>query len=94
MAVISDGNTYGVPEGLMFSFPLDVNQNGEWSIRKFELNDFQKEKLQKSAEELLEERKIALDNWLNVITQKSFSFIILISDPLLNGGELVLFFVK
>jgi len=25
MAVISDGNTYGVPEGLMFSFPLDVN---------------------------------------------------------------------
>jgi malate dehydrogenase len=62
MAVISDGNTYGVPEGLMFSFPLDVNHNGEWSIRKFELNDFQKEKLTKSAEELLEERKIALDN--------------------------------
>jgi malate dehydrogenase len=62
MAVISDGNTYGVPEGLMFSFPLDVNQQGEWSIRKFDLNDFQKEKLQKSAEELLEERKIALDN--------------------------------
>ena len=40
MAVISDGNTYGVPEGLMFSFPLDVGVNGEWSIRKFELNDF------------------------------------------------------
>jgi len=62
MAVISDGNTYGVPEGLMFSFPLEVNLNGEWSIKKFELNDFQKEKLSKSAEELIEERKIALDN--------------------------------
>ena len=62
MAVISDGNTYGVPEGLMFSFPLEVNHSGVWSIKKFELNDFQKDKLAKSAEELLEERKIALGN--------------------------------
>lgn len=33
MAVISDGNTYGVPEGLMYSFPLLIDSNGEWSIK-------------------------------------------------------------
>ena len=44
----------------MFSFPLDVDSNGEWSIRNFDLNDFQKEKLLKSAQELLEEKNIAL----------------------------------
>ena len=29
MAVTSDGNTYGVAEGLMYSFPV-VCKNGEW----------------------------------------------------------------
>jgi malate/lactate dehydrogenase len=41
MAVISDGNTYGVPEGLMYSFPLLIDSNGEWSIKQYELNEFQ-----------------------------------------------------
>ncbi len=53
MAVISDGNQYGIAESLMFSFPLLIDSNGEWSIKQYELNEFQKQKLQASAEELL-----------------------------------------
>jgi len=60
MGVISNGNKYDVPDDLIFSFPLDV-ANGEWKVRDYELNDFQKEKLKASWEELLGERKIALD---------------------------------
>jgi len=60
MAITSDGNSYGVPEGLMFSFPLEIQSDGSWSVRKYNLNEFQKAKLIASANELLEERKIAL----------------------------------
>lgn len=61
MGVISNGNQYGVPEDLIFSFPLDVNNTSDWKIRQYELNDFQKAKLEASWTELLNERKIALD---------------------------------
>ena len=60
MGVISNGNQYGVPEDLIFSLPLDIVQ-GEWKSRSYQLNDFQKLKLEQSWTELLEERKIALD---------------------------------
>lgn len=62
MGVISNGNQYGVPEDLIFSFPLDVNSDDKnWKIRQYELNEFQKAKLEASWKELLAERKIALD---------------------------------
>lgn len=61
MGVISNGNVYGVPEDLIFSFPLDISPDGKWQARSYELNDFQKAKLEASWKELLEERKIALD---------------------------------
>ena len=31
-AVISDGNPYGVPDGLIFSFPLTSKGDGSWSF--------------------------------------------------------------
>lgn len=60
MGVISNGNQYGVPDDLIFSFPLEI-ANKEWKIGQYELNDMQKEKLETSWKELLGERKIALD---------------------------------
>jgi len=60
MGVISNGNHYSVPEDLIFSMPVDIVQ-GEWKARSYQLNDFQKLKLEQSWTELLEERKIALD---------------------------------
>jgi hypothetical protein len=32
MAVISDGNTYKVPEGVVYSFPVNFKGKGEWEI--------------------------------------------------------------
>ncbi len=65
MGVVSNGNSYEVPEDLVFSFPLDIQQGGSWSIHSYNLNEFQKSKLQASWNELLEERKIALGYWAN-----------------------------
>ena len=33
-AVISDGNPYGVANGLIFSFPLRMGENGQWEFVK------------------------------------------------------------
>lgn len=60
MAVISDGNPYGVSEGLMFSFPCECI-NGEWKIVKgYKLDEFSRQKLKETEVELLDERKMAL----------------------------------
>lgn len=60
MAVISDGNKYGVPEGIIYSFPCEAG-NGEWKIvDNVPINDFSKGKMAATAKELLDEKKMAL----------------------------------
>ena len=55
MAVPSDGS-YGVDEGLISSFPCTC-AGGEWSIvQDLEVNDFAKEKIEATVNELREER--------------------------------------
>lgn len=55
-AVPSDGS-YGVDEGLICGFPT-VARNGEWEIvQGLELNDFQRERIEASVQELREERE-------------------------------------
>jgi len=59
MAVMSDGNSYGIPDGLMFSFPV-VSKDGKWEIVPgFHINDFSREMLANTAAELLEEKALA-----------------------------------
>lgn len=61
MAVISDGNKYGAPEGVIYSFPCTI-VNGEWKIVEgLAINEFSKGKLAATGKELLEERKMALN---------------------------------
>lgn len=61
MAVISDGNTYGVPEGIMYSFPCRIAPGGNWEIvNGLAINDFSRGKMDKTGKELLDERKMAL----------------------------------
>ena len=60
MGVISDGNPYNVPEGLIFSFPVEIKAGGEWNFKLLK-NDLPLDKdsltrLTKTAEELCEER--------------------------------------
>merc|ERR1712113_991955 len=61
MAVISDGNSYGIPEGIIYSFPCAIAPGGKWSVVDgLEINQFSRDKMDKTAKELLEERKMAL----------------------------------
>ena len=56
MAVASDGS-YGIPEGLIYSFPVKTS-NGSWSIvQDLEINDFSRQRMDATAAELSEERE-------------------------------------
>jgi malate dehydrogenase len=60
MAVISDGS-YGVPEGLISSFPV-TTEGGDWSIvQGLDLNDFSRSRIDKSTAELADERSAVTD---------------------------------
>ena len=54
--VMSDGS-YGVPEGIISSFPC-TSENGEWKIvQGLEIDDFSRGRIDASAAELLDEKK-------------------------------------
>ncbi|MGZ5000379.1 MAG: malate dehydrogenase [Methylomonas sp.] len=56
MAILSDGS-YGIAEGLMYSFPVTV-VNGQINIvRGLDINDFSRERLRLNEAELKEERE-------------------------------------
>lgn len=60
MAVVSDGS-YGVPEGLISSFPV-TTENGNWKIvQGLEINDFSRARIDKTTGELADERKAVTD---------------------------------
>ena len=61
MGVIVDGGKYGVDGDLCFSYPCNC-KDGEWEIVEgLELNEYSKAKIKSSEEELLKERKVALN---------------------------------
>lgn len=61
MGVISDGNTYGIPAGLIYSFPVKTKKGGEWEfVQGLEISDFAREKMDATAKELEHEREVAL----------------------------------
>ncbi|KAL9953195.1 hypothetical protein ACROYT_G040572 [Oculina patagonica] len=57
MGVVSDGNSYGVPEGIVYSYPMTI-KNKEWNIvQGLTIDDFSREKMDATAKELLEEKE-------------------------------------
>jgi malate dehydrogenase len=59
MGVVSDGS-YGIPEGLIYSFPVKIS-NKEWSIvQGLEISTFAREKMDITAKELMEEKETAM----------------------------------
>lgn len=61
MGVISDNNRYGVASNLVYSFPLTC-RNGEWEIvNGLDIDEFSRKKIKATEDELLEERKMALN---------------------------------
>ena len=59
LAVNSDNNPYQVPDGLIFSFPCQLAEGGTYEIASgYEWDDFLKEKIKKTTDELLLEREV------------------------------------
>ncbi len=60
-AVVSDGS-YGVPEGIVSSFPIRVKKGGAWEIvQGLDIDAFGREKLKKTIVELEAEREVVRD---------------------------------
>lgn len=58
-AVPSDGSAYGVPKGLIFSFPIRSDGNGGYAIvPDLSLSEFAKQKIKLTTDELLSEREV------------------------------------
>eukprot|EP00164_Ancoracysta_twista_P000796 GFYU01001045.1.p1 GENE.GFYU01001045.1~~GFYU01001045.1.p1 ORF type:complete len:331 (+),score=121.90 GFYU01001045.1:46-1038(+) len=61
MAVLSDGNEYGIQGNLIYSFPVKCS-GGKWEIvQGLEIGSFARSKLQETEGELAEERDMALE---------------------------------
>lgn len=57
-AVLSDGS-YGIPEGIVSSFPIRIYDNGAWEIvQDLEINEFSRQRIEVSVKELQEERAV------------------------------------
>ena len=59
-AVASDGS-YGVPEGLIFGYPLRTENGNVEIVQDLELNDYAKAKIEITTNELLEEKEEVKD---------------------------------
>ncbi|MBQ47946.1 MAG: malate dehydrogenase [Zetaproteobacteria bacterium] len=58
-AVPSDGKSYDIPSGLIFSYPVRSNGDGSYEIVEgVKLSDFARTKIKSTTEELLSEREI------------------------------------
>ena len=60
MGIMSDGS-YGIPEGIVYSFPVTIGADRQYSIvQGLQIDDFSREKMDMTAKELLSERQDAL----------------------------------
>ena len=61
MGIITDGSSYGIPEDLVYSYPLTIDSEGNYKIVEgLTINQFSREKMDLSVKELMEERDVAL----------------------------------
>lgn len=59
MGIMSDGS-YGIPEGIVYSFPVTIGADRNYSIvQGLQIDDFSREKMDATAKELLSERQDA-----------------------------------
>lgn len=61
MGVFSAGNSYGIDQDIMYSFPITC-ENGEWKeVAGLEVSEFSREMMSKTEQELLSEREAVKD---------------------------------
>ncbi|XP_069624798.1 malate dehydrogenase, cytoplasmic [Ranitomeya imitator] len=61
MGVISDGNAYGVPNELLYSFPVVIKDKSWKIVQGLKIDDFSREKMDATAKELQEEKDTAFE---------------------------------
>ena len=61
MGIISDGNSYGIPDDLLYSFPVTIKDKTQKVIEGLPINDFSREKMDLTAKELAEEKETAFE---------------------------------
>ncbi|XP_013912502.1 PREDICTED: malate dehydrogenase, cytoplasmic [Thamnophis sirtalis] len=62
MGVISDGNSYGVPDDLIYSFPVTLSKDKTWKfVEGLPINDFSRENMDLTAMELVDEKETAVE---------------------------------
>merc|ERR1712196_224910 len=63
MGVYTDGTDgYGIEKGLMYSFPVVCKGNGTYDVVKgLPIDDFSKQKMKATEQELIEERDLAME---------------------------------
>jgi NAD-dependent malate dehydrogenase len=61
MGIVSDGNHYNIPAGLVYSFPVTIKPNFHHQVVKsLKIDEFSKEKMNITLKELQEEKELAL----------------------------------
>jgi malate dehydrogenase len=61
-AVLSDGKHYGIPAGIVSSFPVRMDGKGNWTmVTDAQISDFARAKIDASVKELQEERSVIAD---------------------------------
>lgn len=58
MGVMSDGS-YGIPEGIIYSYPLKITNKTYEIVQGLDISDFAREKMDLTAKELSEENEVA-----------------------------------
>lgn len=61
MGIISDGNSYGIPDDLLYSFPVTIKDKTWKVVEGLPINDFSREKMDLTAKELAEEKETAFE---------------------------------
>ncbi|MEA2372065.1 MAG: malate dehydrogenase [Solirubrobacteraceae bacterium] len=61
MAIASDGGHYGVPEGIVAGFPVTCADGDFTVVEGLEINDFSRERIDRTAAELGEERDAVVE---------------------------------
>ena len=62
VAIVSDGNPYGVAEDILFSFPIRTKADGSYEIVDgLEISDYAQGKINATETELLEEKEAVAD---------------------------------
>ena len=76
MGIISDGNSYGIPDDLLYPFPVTIKDKTYKVVEGLPINDFSREEMDLTAKEPAEEKETAFEllasAWLDNLQPQSW----------------------